>query len=190
MKSIMQEASSIVKAIETAWIKAGKPQEFSVKIFEEPQKNFFGMTTKSAKIGIFFDHEVGPKKYTKPRPESTQVFKQEPRKPIVKKEQQPQQLPQQPIEEPQKRIMWNDEMIIMAQKWLKDSLQAMDKGDVGFTTDVNNYYLRFTFDRPVLETDERERQLFRSFSFLMLQALKKQLKRPLRGFKVVLTRGS
>ena len=54
MKSIIAEASSIAKAIESAWIRAEKPQEFSVKIFEEPEKNLFGMVTKSAKIALVF----------------------------------------------------------------------------------------------------------------------------------------
>jgi hypothetical protein len=52
----MEEASSIVKAIEAAWIRAEKPHEFSVKIYEEPEKNFFGMVTKSAKIALIFKH--------------------------------------------------------------------------------------------------------------------------------------
>jgi len=56
MKSVMHEASSIAKAIEQAWVKAGQPQEFSVKILEEPQKNFLGFTTRSAKVALFFDH--------------------------------------------------------------------------------------------------------------------------------------
>jgi hypothetical protein len=54
MKSIVEEASSIAKAVEKGWVRAGKPQEFSVKIFEEPEKNFFGLTTKPAKIAIVF----------------------------------------------------------------------------------------------------------------------------------------
>ncbi len=44
MKSIMEEASSILKAIEKGWNRAGKPQEFTVKVFEEPEHNFLGMT--------------------------------------------------------------------------------------------------------------------------------------------------
>ena len=44
MKSIMEEASSVAKAIEKGWQRAGKPQEFTVKVFEEPQKNFIGLT--------------------------------------------------------------------------------------------------------------------------------------------------
>jgi len=58
MKSIMQEASSIAKAIEQGWIKAGKPLEFTVKVYEEAQKNFIGFTTKSAKIAILFNEQA------------------------------------------------------------------------------------------------------------------------------------
>lgn len=59
MKSVIQEASSIAKAIEQGWLKAGKPKDFSVKVFEEPEKNFFGFTTKPAKIGIFIERHSG-----------------------------------------------------------------------------------------------------------------------------------
>lgn len=58
MKSIIQEASSIQKAIEKAWIKADKPREFSVRILEEPVKNFLGFTKKMAKIALFFGGSV------------------------------------------------------------------------------------------------------------------------------------
>jgi predicted RNA-binding protein Jag len=55
MKSIVEEASSIFKAVEKAWERAGKPADFSVKIFEDSQRSFFGLTKKQAKIGLFFD---------------------------------------------------------------------------------------------------------------------------------------
>ena len=63
MKSLVEEASSIAKAIEKAWERAGKPQSFSVKIYEAPEKNFFGFTKKSAKVGIFFEEEAPKKTY-------------------------------------------------------------------------------------------------------------------------------
>ncbi len=71
MKSIIEQASSIMKAIEKAWNQAEQPKEFSIKIFEKEERNFFGMTSKPAKIGIFFGdkpitHEKQPQK---PRPE-------------------------------------------------------------------------------------------------------------------------
>lgn len=55
MKSLIEEASTIGKAIETAWERAGQPQSFSVKIFENPEYGFFGMTKKYGKIALFFD---------------------------------------------------------------------------------------------------------------------------------------
>ncbi len=68
MRSVIHEASTIAKAIEQGWIKAGKPKDFTIKIFEEPQKNFLGFTTKNAKVGIFIDerqqrHDNRPKKH-------------------------------------------------------------------------------------------------------------------------------
>ena len=71
MKSIICEASTMMKAVEQGWIKAGKPTEFSVKVFEQPQRNFFGLTTSLAKIGIFFldkdKYEHGGQKRPAPR---------------------------------------------------------------------------------------------------------------------------
>lgn len=59
MKSIMEEASTITKAIENAWNRAGQPQEFSVKILEHPKTAFFGLKTeKSAKIAFFFTEVI------------------------------------------------------------------------------------------------------------------------------------
>lgn len=55
MKSIIQEASTISKAIEQAWQDSGKPSEFSVKILELPERNFIGMTVRSAKIAFIFN---------------------------------------------------------------------------------------------------------------------------------------
>jgi len=56
---MMEEASSVFKAVESCWNRAGKPQEFTVKILELPEKNFFGMTTKAAKVALFFN-QVAP----------------------------------------------------------------------------------------------------------------------------------
>src|SRR5580700_10622371 len=60
MKSKIEEASSVIKAIEKGWIQAGKPQEFTIKVFEEATKNFIGMTVKPAKIAIFFQEKSQP----------------------------------------------------------------------------------------------------------------------------------
>ena len=44
MKSMLHEASTVAKAIEKAWTESGKPLEFTIKIHEVGEKNFFGMT--------------------------------------------------------------------------------------------------------------------------------------------------
>ena len=68
MKSIIQEASSIAKAVELGWIKANKPENFSIKILEEAETNFFGFTKKSAKIAIIFDeHQPAARPRTETR---------------------------------------------------------------------------------------------------------------------------
>lgn len=74
MKSIIEQASSVMKAIEKAWNQAEKPKEFSIKIFEEEERNFFGMSTKPAKVGIFFGDK--PASHEKPAYKPRQEIKE------------------------------------------------------------------------------------------------------------------
>ena len=77
MKSIIQEASTIAKAVELGWREAGEPKEFSVKVLELPEHNFIGMTTRSAKIAFIFNGVIA-----KPAPEQQRaVARQAPREP-------------------------------------------------------------------------------------------------------------
>src|SRR5579871_434726 len=96
MKSIMEQASSIVKAIEKAWISANKPKEFSVKIFEQEEKNFFGMTTKPAKIGIFFSEKsTSTDKYpAKNKPEVVEKSEHATKRPEHQQQQHVKQKPE------------------------------------------------------------------------------------------------
>lgn len=78
MKSVIQEASTIAKAIEQGWQKADCPEEFTVKIFEIPQKNFLGFSKNNAKVGIFFQgkklhnkSQTRQKKQTQPQNKQT-----------------------------------------------------------------------------------------------------------------------
>lgn len=69
MKSIMEEASTITKAIENAWNRASQPQEFTVKILELPKTSFFGLkTSKSAKIALIFSETAVRVKEQSPKP--------------------------------------------------------------------------------------------------------------------------
>lgn len=60
MKSLVHEATSIAKAIDQAWHIAGCPERFTVKILEQPERNFFGFTTRSAKVALLYEETPAP----------------------------------------------------------------------------------------------------------------------------------
>jgi hypothetical protein len=54
MKSVVVEASTLAKAIETAWLKAEKPEEFFIRVLQEHTSGFLGFGATKAKIVFFF----------------------------------------------------------------------------------------------------------------------------------------
>ena len=92
----MEEASTISKAIENAWNRAGQPQEFSVKILEFPKTSFFGLkTSKSAKIAFFFN-ELTVKVKEQPQ-------QQRPARPLAPRPTQPSRTSEQSEQRGQQR---------------------------------------------------------------------------------------
>lgn len=199
MKSIMQEASSISKAIEQGWYKAGCPQEFSVRILEEPQKNLMGLiTTRSAKIALFFDehkphHTPAPhhQKASYSKPSRFQEVHHEQvisKKNTKKAESNGSTTPETTTKSNQKHTpLWNDSMTEVAQEWLRQMLTYMDASLVTFTLQPQNFYLRITLSKPILGSAEKEKYLLATLSTLLLETIKKQFKTSLRGHKIVLT---
>lgn len=206
MKSIMQEASSLAKAIEQGWIKAGKPQEFTVKIFEHPKKNFFGFTVKSAKVGIFFNEAVGHQA----RPTARQQNQEAPRRqerqhPEIKKNNSPQARPLRDDRQPQ-RVMtnlperqsraqehqegmgsqeiWTDELVQEAKLWLNGTIKELNLNATGFETVVDQSHLTIVFNKPLSSDNQQEKIVFRSLSFLMMQSLRHTFKRRLKRLKI------
>ncbi|MBM3894189.1 hypothetical protein FJ366_01170 [Candidatus Dependentiae bacterium] len=59
MKSLLQEANSIERAIYQAWEAAGSPQEFSIKIHDIGKKGFFGFSSKPAVVSITYKPQNG-----------------------------------------------------------------------------------------------------------------------------------
>lgn len=224
MKSIMEEASSIAKAIEKGWARAGKQQEFSVKVFEEPEKNFIGITTKPAKIGLFFQESAvqSHKAIFKDRTQASQANKytdkltssssdkqhkkiahHEPHMRPIKSESATQQKNQQrgPQQErnteiiraenqPQKKehsstTPWSDELVGSAQEWVNNSLKIMGS-DATFSVEIDRYALKLQFTKLITANHDKEKMLFRSWAYLIMQALRQRYKRPLKGLKVIL----
>jgi predicted RNA-binding protein Jag len=182
MKSIIEGANSTIKAIENAWNRAGKPSEFSIKIFEQEEKNFLGMTTKQAKIGIFFKEQEAQESKSRKYQSSKETKKIIPPKKEAKNQQKTGKTTRLP-----KMEQWTDDMITTAKEWVKKNLIFMGLPNIQFTTSLSNNYLTFHFDSPVIEDNTKEKILFRSFAHLIMASLKNKFKTDFRHLKVILT---
>ncbi len=206
MKSIIEEASSITKAIESAWKRADQPNEFSIRIFELPQKNMFGFTTKSAKIGIFYDeskkgNDRQPQHHTQPQAQQNSQQHLAPKERVQKQSQlhvvtKEKDLAKQPQHQAQtpkpKRVdseqsdPWNKDMVNFTQDWLNDVVTQLNINKK-FRITPERYHLKIAFERPIFEDENKNRAFFRNCAHLLLQSIRNKFKRPLKGFKVVLT---
>jgi len=203
MKSIMEQASSIIKAIEKAWISADRPKEFSVKIFEKEEKNFFGITTKPAKIGIFFSDKTSfsqEKTGQKPRSEikdqrveiakkhqAASTVKPTITKHIVAEKSKTTDLLQK-TQSQRIPTTWNNSMIDSASTWINKILNLMNMNSVSFNSEVSGKILKLTFSEPLLENPLIEKNLFRSIAHLIMASLRNQYKQEIKDLKIVLIR--
>jgi predicted RNA-binding protein Jag len=315
MKSVVQEASTIGKAIEQGWKTAGEPRNFSIKILEIPQHNFLGFSTKSAKVAIVFDENApregtprekrelrereqrareprrdsrergewrdsssGPERPSRERPSRDNSFRDRERssrdessrdgsrtrdrrdryqsrdqrdsqRDSRDSQRDPQSsdyqhvesqrdtretyrstrpsIPDSPVNErlefsetaePKKFItptnsvvadalapqqnqneessslnkqlgQWDDELVASAKKWLTETFRLMGLADVKFTIEQQNFHLRITLSKPLIEDETKEKHLFASLSTLMIASLKKEFRKALRGHKIVIVHG-
>lgn len=206
MKSIIQEASSIAKAVELAWIKAGKPQQFSIKIFQESEKNFLGMTSKPAKIAFIFNdvpdstskvikkHADQPKQPRTSHPQPKEFKKQERERSERIQESSPTPKTPATISKDSEiaakiSLLWTTEHCDFVQTWLQDILRSLGYQHVKFSLDTQKQLLKIHFSAPLINDAAKEKHLFRNIAFLMLQSLRREFKRPLRHARVVLLSG-
>lgn len=202
MKSIVEEASSIAKAIENGWIRAGKPQEFTVRIFEVPEKNFLGFSKKPAKVGLFYKEvpftQPSIKKDTRKQPQRPQAPKMDyekklqQQKPLQSQQisqsaKQPVTQQQQKTAEQQRQPKWTPQLIDGSKDWLNTMLKTIEKDSAQFTIEQRQYFLTIRFAHPLLSDPRKEQLLFKNWSHLLLQALRHRFKRGLRGYKIIIT---
>ena len=171
MKSIIEEASSISKAIEQAWKRSGKPREFKIKVFEEAQRNMFGLTSRSAKIAFIYNEQTQPEPtYEKAKRTQSEPFHQNPKR------------------EPKKRRKagWTEELVKVVDSWIKECLHFIGLPNISFETNAVNNHLYITFSSAVIEDIQKERILFSSFAHLIMATLGNRFKRKFVNFKVIL----
>ncbi|MFC1854575.1 Jag N-terminal domain-containing protein [Candidatus Dependentiae bacterium] len=184
MKSILQEATSVERAVSLAWEAVGKPREFCVKVLEFGEKGFFGITKKNTVISLSYESknvselsrvekasERPSKTFGPPKGSSTEKRNHTPKKKI---ESRPK------IEEP---ANWNDEMIQITTTTIKGIISTLGV-DAKLKTRTSSTTLFVTICDQVLPEAESERALRATMSYLVFQILKRELKRKLRGFKI------
>lgn len=194
MKSIIEEASSISKAIENGWVRAGCPQEFTVRVFEQATGGFLGFFKKPAKIGIFFQEietVVPGKTRQAPRPEyraAKEPFKQKPECKDQQFEQQARQnSPIKGSSEQSSQPRWSPEMIENCKQWISNISSVVTQKKLNCTVTPNQYILNIVLSGKILDDKKREQILLKSWSQLLLQVLRNRYKRGLRGYKIVIT---
>lgn len=84
------EASSIIKAIETAWNESGKPSEFSIKVLEAGEKGILWFTKQPAIVSISYDPRRQTEKQASTQSEKKEYINQ-PRNNPNEKKKRPQQ---------------------------------------------------------------------------------------------------
>ncbi len=213
MKSIIEEASSIIKAIEKGWASAGKPTEFTVKVLEQPAYNFLGFNTKPAKISFFFDDRTitasiekqhrGESKKPQPRQQQAQPQSKQPQARTQRPEraQQPQhpetqtkeraaqpkrpERVNQPAKERTPQLSWNQEGVTMATDWVKQFLSTINKGNINFTTTIQNHILKIDFSGSITGNNQKELTLFKNAAHLLMSSLRNATNSELKQLKVV-----
>ena len=181
MRSIIEEASSISKAIEKGWLKAGKPKDFSVKIFEEPEKNFFGITIKSAKIGIFFNNQSEENKLSNIKnPKNLKV-----KEPIKKQDINVNLSSENKDKQKKVKNVWSKHMINKISLWLNQILDNLNLENYKFSILEDNFSLKVQFDKNIYSDIEREKKFFTNLSVIIMQMLKKYYRRPFKGYKIL-----
>jgi predicted RNA-binding protein Jag len=186
MKSIMEEASSISKAIDQAWQRAGNPMDFTIKILETPERNMFGLTVKSAKIAFFFDdYKASSTLHAKPAAPKEHKSSPPPLTPPERVVQKPRPLPAPPAA-PMPRSHWDDEMVQIAQNWVQHALSKIGVADATFSTTVSSNGLTFRFKQSPTGNQMKDRLLFSSFAHLILTTLRQKFKKAFRHLKVIL----
>lgn len=213
MKSMLQEASSIVKAVEKAWNEAGKPQEFTIKILEEGEKGFLGLTggrpavvsityqpLKGKKTKIDFEKDlmqVDKKSYKQSvQPQKTQKqssgimgsffgtkTSEKPQNVAVRREQIQQKQKQQQVE---KEVAWRKEFVDNVNIWLKEIMMHAMGIDITIDVKHDQRILNVFIDKRVFKDFEEEKLFFISLSHLLMQFLKRKYKKKFTNYYLII----
>ena len=186
MKSLLQEAPSISKAIEKAWVSAGNPTEFTIKILDTGEKNFFGMAKQPAIVSIIYNLPKQPKSPQRQKTEHKKYHQK--LTPKTHTETKKEFTNPKPAEHSKKReySSWKDEFIQDITLWIKE-IKTIINIPLSFNTKIEKKTLTIIFANPVLAGIDEERLLFSGLSYLLIQFLKKKHRKKLLGYRLIIT---
>lgn len=206
MKSILQEASSVAKAIDKAWHAAGMPEEFTVKVFEIEKKNFLGFVKSPSVISIIYDPRKAFKGQSQKekelkhsssqhQPEQSYSHKRDDYHSYRQKKSITKDRPyykngyseeNESSQAQQDQGGWQPEMLMDVSRWLKETTEILK---VNSRFEHSNYQniLKIDFQGPVLPEIEYEQMLFASLSHLLLQFLKKKYKNQGKSLRILIS---
>ncbi len=206
MKSVLHEASTIMKAIEKAWEESGQPIEFNVKVLESGEKGFLWFAKHPAIVSLTFDPKKQGKKSRPSKNDKKVSQKQRPKKQSNQKQKSDlrgkndqrnnrkdaprKKSPNKDVSKERKTStepqVWNDQWIDEINTWLKELTDIMGI-TTKFTSNVEKRTLIITFNERLLGSADDEKLLFISLSYTLIQFLKKKHKKKFRGFHLLIT---
>jgi len=191
MKSIIEEASSVVKAIEKGWNSAGKPQEFSVKIFEEPEKNFWGFTTKPAKVALFISGTKELRGRQEQRPsqvkQSNVSFNEVKQKNSTTTNQSRFSTPTRSMNDNGMIVnQWDQELISFVEEWVGVYLKNLSGLNTSIAKNHRGNVLELIVAEPVAHTAEKQQLIFKSIAHLAMEALRNKFKQNVRSLRILI----
>jgi len=202
MKSILQEANSIERAIDKAWNEAGKPKEFTIKVLDEGERNFLGLSRRPAIVSIIFKPEKATnplpvRKEERTRDQERQDRREKPRdrdnSPRRPEPEQPKMRRYSGTDEQRAAFHktqaegWSDEWQEFVLNEIRELLKRM-----GMSTDMHgtvtaDKVFTIAFKKALLDNDDEQRMLFATFSYLAIQLLKRQYKSRFVGYRIAVT---
>ena len=186
MRSLLIQASSVEKAVDKAWSDAGQPTEFSIKILDFGEKGFLGITKRAAIVSILYEPQKQTAKYKGTSKRTPQPHSHAKKKPYPKPKPRIQETKPLPAKPRQERVYWTDTLVDNVTGWFKE-LTEQTRITSPFQAKVNRKALIITFDQNVLDRPEDERMLFSSFSYLLMQFMKKKDKKKYQGYQLIIT---
>jgi len=205
MKSLLQEANTIERALDKAWNQAGKPKEFTIKILDEGERNFLGLTRRPAIVSIIYKPEklTATPMVSRNNKEDRSSEKHERRERATQAVRNNQEASRRQDgngrryagTEEQRNAFTRDKNVEgWRSEWKDFVLSEIEAllGHMGISAKMqaqtsSDKVLTVSFDRAILDNDEDQRMLFATLSYLSIQLLKRNYKSRFVGYRVVVT---